>query len=900
MSDAAMNVRLGAKTAEFDAKMAAASKTLKGFGKSMSSVGASMSRSLTLPILAVGAASVKLSLDFQTSMTKIQTLVGHSKEEIAQMKTEVLGMAGQVAKSPVELAEGLYFLESAGLRGANAMETLEQVAKGSASGLGDMESLSVVAAAAQNAYGVETLTASSALDKFGVMVQTGMFKAEELSSVLGKQLGLSSSLGISFDEVGAMIATYTTVTGSATTASDGLGAVMMTFAKLDSEPSKKQSEALEAIGMSAEGVKEMLGEQGLQATMQHLQTAFTANGVPMASFFESSLALKSSLAVLGNQTEAYANNLDALSNSTGFVNEAFEQTAETDAFKMEQAMTNLKVAGTQLGDSLLPIVTALTEKITAFAGWWGKLDKGTKDTIANFLILIAALGPTLFLVGKIAMGVGGLVGFMKKYQVISKIATAAQWLWNAAMTANPIGVIIVAVGALVGAIIYFATATSGVAIKVRNAFKFLVNGVIMYVNLYIGAINSIGKYVGFTIPKIQLLGYETEKAAYTGTEAIEEQTEAIKDLSTAIDDVPDLDVEIDGDGGGGGGGGGKGKTAKIIVGEEEDPVEKAKRMLDIEKQSLVNISNLKKQFLVLDAKNSQEADLIKLEQEKQSALDGVEAVALGAEEKENIEKVYAKKLEILLLKHKEDNQKAADATLSAWEKTFSKLKEGFQNVMKVAGQIFGAIGGLMDAQNEKAETILSNKQAAEQEDYELWLENELMRIEQSSLNDEQKQIKKDKLDLKAADKKKVLDEKQDAETAKMQKKAAKRDKGMKIMSAIMGTAQAVVTALGSTIPPLNFVLAGIVGGLGAAQIATIASTPIPAMADGGLAFGPTLAQVGEYKGASANPEVIAPLDKLKSILGSGGNMNVNVIGSLRGDSIVLSSNKTNINRSRYI
>ena len=893
-----MNVRLGAKTAEFDAKMAAASKTLRGFGKSMSSVGASMSRSLTLPILAVGAASVKLSLDFQTSMTKIQTLVGHSKEEIAQMKTEVLGMAGQVAKSPVELAEGLYFLESAGLRGANAMETLNQVAKGSASGLGDMETLAVVAAAAQNAYGVETLTASEALDKFGVMVQTGMFKAEELSGVLGKQLGLSSSLGISFDEVGAMISTYTTVTGSATTAADGLGAIMMTFAKLDSEPTKKQAESLAAIGMSAEGVKQMLGEQGLQATMQNLQTAFTANGVPMASFFEKSLALKSSLAVLGNQTDAYKNNLDALENSTGFVSDAFSQTAETDAFKMEQAMNNLKVAGTQLGDSLLPIVTALTDKITAFAGWWGKLGKGTKDTIANFLILIAALGPTLFLVGKISMGIGGLVGFMKKYQVISKIATAAQWLWNAAMTANPIGIIIVAVGALVGAIIYFATSTSGVAIKVRNAFKFLVNGVITYVNLYIGAINSIGKYVGFTIPKIQLLGYETEKSTAKGTKAIEEQAGAIKGLSTAITDVPVLDVETGG--GGGGGGGGKGKTENIIVGEEEDPVEKAKRMLDIEKQSLVNISNLKKQFLVLNAKDSQDADLIKLEQEKQSALDGVEAVALGAEERENIEKVYAKKLDILRAKHKDENDKAAKDTLSAWEETFSKLKEGFDKVMKVASQIFGAIGGLMDAQNKKAETILSNKQAAEQEDYDLWFENELMRIEQSGLNDEQKQLKKDELDLRAATKKKALDEKQDAETAKMQKKAAKRDKGMKIMSAIMGTAQAVVTALGSTVPPLNFILAGIVGGLGAAQVAAIASTPIPAMADGGLAFGPTLAQVGEYKGASANPEVIAPLNKLKSMIGeNGGTQRIEIFGKISGNDIYLANELATQNRARF-
>ena len=894
-----MNVRLGAKTAEFDAKMAAASKTLKGFGKSMSSVGASMTKSLTLPILAVGAASVKMSLDFQTSMTKIQTLVGHSKEEIAQMKTEVLGMAGQVAKSPVELAEGLYFLESAGLRGANAMETLEQVAKGSASGLGDMESLSVVAAAAQKAYGVETLTASEALDKFGVMVRTGMFKAEELANVLGKNLGLSSALGISFDEVGAMIATYTTVTGSATTASDGLGAVMMTFAKLDSEPSKRQAEALDKIKMSAEDVKEMLGSQGLQATMQNLQAAFTANGVPMASFFESSLALKSSLAVLGNQTDAYKNNLDAMANSTGFVSEAFSQTAETDAFKMEQAMNNLKIAGTQLGDSLLPIVTALTEKITAFADWWGKLDKGTKDTIANFLILIATLGPTLFLVGKIAMGIGGLVSSMTKYQVISKLATAAtwlwtkaQWLWNAALTANPIGVIIVAVGALVGAIIYFATSTSGVAIKVRNAFKFLVNGVITYVNLYIGAINSIGKYVGFTIPKIQLLGYETEKAADKGTEAIEEQAGAIKGLSTAITDVPVLDV------GGGGGGGGKGDEGETE--EEKAAKEKEERLKENAKQSLENIRKLKQEFAVLSAADEQAAARLSLANERENALLSVKESENAEAEKQAIKDKYDKLSGKLLEKQKEDNQKAADATLSAWEETFNKLKEGFEKVMKVAQQIFGAIGGLMDAQNQKSQTILENKQKKENDEYDAWYERELERIEADGINEETKAFYREELDAVAATKKQELEKKQDAETAKMQKKAAKREKGMKIMSAIMSTAQAVVMALGSTIPPLNFVLAGIVGGLGAAQVAAIASTPIPAMADGGLAFGPTLAQVGEYKGASANPEVIAPLDKLKSIIGeNGGTQKIEIFGKISGNDIFLSNRIASENRERF-
>lgn len=59
---------------------------------------------------------------------------------------------------------------------------------------------------------------------------------------------------------------------------------------------------------------------------------------------------------------------------------------------------------------------------------------------------------------------------------------------------------------------------------------------------------------------------------------------------------------------------------------------------------------------------------------------------------------------------------------------------------------------------------------------------------------------------------------------------------------------------------------GIAAGFTAAMLATVTAAGIPMLADGGLASGPTLAMVGEYAGASGNPEVIAPLDKLQGML----------------------------------
>ena len=189
-----LNFKFGADLTAFERAMNKAQKKLKKFGNQLQKTGKNMTMGLTLPIVGVGVASAKMSMNFDKSMTKIITLVGIAEDEVNSMRKSVLLLSDKTGIAAAEMAEGLFFLTSAGLRGANALETLEQVAKATASGLGDMESLSKVAAAAQNAYGVETLTAADALDTFGGMVQSGMFEANELSQVLGSQMGLASSL----------------------------------------------------------------------------------------------------------------------------------------------------------------------------------------------------------------------------------------------------------------------------------------------------------------------------------------------------------------------------------------------------------------------------------------------------------------------------------------------------------------------------------------------------------------------------------------------------------------------------------------------------------------------------------------------------------------------------------
>jgi archaellum component FlaC len=108
-----------------------------------------------------------------------------------------------------------------------------------------------------------------------------------------------------------------------------------------------------------------------------------------------------------------------------------------------------------------------------------------------------------------------------------------------------------------------------------------------------------------------------------------------------------------------------------------------------------------------------------------------------------------------------------------------------------------------------------------------------------------------------------------------------------------------ILAAGIAIPGVAAIVAGTAAVAIGSLIKAAAFKPKP-FAEGGLVYGPTLGLVGEGSGTSrSNPEVIAPLDKLKNIIG-GTNNQVEVVGEfeLRGDKLVAVIQKTNQRHGR--
>lgn len=100
------------------------------------------------------------------------------------------------------------------------------------------------------------------------------------------------------------------------------------------------------------------------------------------------------------------------------------------------------------------------------------------------------------------------------------------------------------------------------------------------------------------------------------------------------------------------------------------------------------------------------------------------------------------------------------------------------------------------------------------------------------------------------------------------------------------TAQVASAASGAMSAHSSIPFVGWALGLAAAGAMLAFMLSLPKFANGGIAYGPTLGLFGEYSGAASNPEVVAPLDRLKTLIGANNGVLENVLFKIRGRDLV--------------
>ncbi len=355
-------VNLTARTASFEEGIAKAEKTLARAGRRFTTLGKEITYGLSLPFAGAALSAVKFATEFDDSLDKIVAILGVSREEVEAWRTDMLKLSTQTGKGPKELADAMYSVAQAGLRGSDALEALKVSAMASATGMGDTKTVADAVTSALNAYGPANLSAATATGVLVATVKNGKMQLDELAPIIGKLLPVSAQLGVSFGEVSGAVAAMSRLGMGARQTVSALRGVFMTLLK----PTDQTRTALEWVGLSFNGLRRQLKEQGLLSVLQTLKEHFGDNEQAMARVFPEAEGLVGLLNLIGKNGEAARSVIADVAKATGQdLKNAFNIANQDASQKFAKALAVLQVALIKLGDIALPTVIKLTQMLSS-------------------------------------------------------------------------------------------------------------------------------------------------------------------------------------------------------------------------------------------------------------------------------------------------------------------------------------------------------------------------------------------------------------------------------------------------------------------------------------------------------------------------------------------------------
>ena len=443
-------------------QIASVGESMKGIGSSVASIGDTLTKNVTLPIIGMYTASTKTFIDWETAFTGVMKTVDEtatttyediaegikgiaretasSKNEIAGV-AEIAGQLGVSADNVVEFTRVMVELgDTTNLTAEEAATALARVVNITGDGTETVEQLGSVIVALGNNYA----TTESEI----VMMANRLAASGTLAGLTSQEIfGLSaamSSVGISAEAGGtAMTQTLTAIESEVANFQSGVDSNLETIASIagmsaEAFASAWENEPITAIQGFISGLGE-LDEKGESATL--ILDELGMSGVRQSNMLKSlALASEEMASAINTANTAYEEN-------TALSTEA-ELRYGTTASKISQLKERFTEVGISIGELLLPYLEkgiAFLESITTA---WSGLDPEMQSTIVNIGLVVAAIGPILSAGGRLLIGIGQILTFAPV--IMSAISTIGAVITGTLIPA--IGSVLVAIGPIVIAI----------------------------------------------------------------------------------------------------------------------------------------------------------------------------------------------------------------------------------------------------------------------------------------------------------------------------------------------------------------------------------------------------------------------------------------------------------------
>lgn len=821
---------------------------------------------------------------FDTAMRRANTMALQSGEAYDKLRGQIVSMSREIPLVRDELANGLYEVVSNGVPEDNWIEFLDRSARAAVGGCADLGTTVGTTATIIKTYGLAWDQATSVQDKMQMTAKKGKTSIAELGQALPRVSGSASQLGVELNELMAVFASTTGVTGNTSEVSTQLAAVLNSLIK----PSSEASKAAEAMGIrfDAASVKAAGGFANFLTQLDTSVQAYATKSGQLSEtiygqLFGSAEALRLLGSLTGEQKDVFAANIQAMADSTGAIDEAFEIMNESN-------------------DSFAQKLNNAIASMTDWAGSAAKVAGPVLDLTAN--------------AGMAVMSIAQLTKGMRLAKVASAAWTAVQHPLNAAISANPIGLVVMAIAALVAAIVYaynnceeFRQSCDRMWATVKEVAEVIWALLIKAFNAVYPIIKEVAEVVWSLLVKAFEALYEIHTKIVGAvmdylapafdklSSAVKTAWEWVRRLS-GVDEADQLEAA---------GNAAKGAAA-AVTGYGEAAEEAGKKAEEAGKKTVnglngggpTNPPKYDGKSLIANARTynelannityyegklknlapSQEAEItriarivaaLKRQQEAIKALQAAAEVSETPRSMADISKAISVKKAQLQLEPDPGAQVRINREIEALERQLKTIEIRLEAKPLKADQIIPATpdhGAKIDLSKygvtppdlskiklPGADQILGDGHERKKQEIEGLVP--VSRLAQQGLGGVADML---------GSISRLTDE---SAGAWLQWGASVLDACSRALPAIMAVAAGNAANSAAQTPVVGWILAG------AAIAGVLASfAAIPKFADGGIAYGPTLGLFGEYAGASNNPEVVAPLDKLRSLINPAGGV----------------------------
>lgn len=406
-----------------------AGKNIQSAGKTISNVGSGMTKSVTLPIAGVAAASVKTAADFESSMSNVKAITKANKEEFKELTQHAQMLGKKTAWSAQEVAQAMQYTGMAGWTAKDNIAGLESILNTASATGTDLARTSDIMTDAISAFGDEAGDAKRYADVMTSACTSANVSVETLGESYKYCGAVAGTMHYSIEEVTTSLAAM----GNQGIKGSSAGTTMRSAMTNLAAPTDNARAAMKKLGITVadqngkmKSWKEVIKscQDGFRGLSEKQQAAYAK------TIFGKS-AMSGMLAVLNTSEKDYNKLGKAINNSGG----AADKASKTQLNNLKGQITLLKsaVEGAEIafGKKMLPTL----KKITSFAQKVVDKINGLSDAQVNMTLKIAgiaaAVGPAIMIFGKLVSGVGGAVrhfanflGMIKRFGGIVGILTS--------------------------------------------------------------------------------------------------------------------------------------------------------------------------------------------------------------------------------------------------------------------------------------------------------------------------------------------------------------------------------------------------------------------------------------------------------------------------------------------